>query len=195
MAPPSNKDMTKAVRLVRCAKYNARLPGPQTACSRAARRCSMPAALPGRPTTRWRGCTVQLLSTDGYAESVEGESECAWVLLGKPPPDAVGVQVPAARQLALPAPATPAGAIVVTAGRANKGKGKAPTPAAAAGSSSSAAARAAAPPPPPPSAGGGPSRAAPRPRGKKQPHETVAVVPPELWAPKAAAVPDIVGRV
>eukprot|EP00966_Prymnesium_polylepis_P198586 4602480-Prymnesium_polylepis.1 len=45
---------------------------------------------------------VHLLTAEGYATSVEGEPECAWVLLGKPPPAAAASS--AAPPLALPAP-------------------------------------------------------------------------------------------
>ena len=60
---------------------------------------------------------VHLLRFDGYAESVEGEPELAWVLLGETPPSAPPAAPSAVPPLPLPAPApTPAQAPLSAAG-------------------------------------------------------------------------------
>jgi len=74
---------------------------------------------------------VHLLTIEGYAESVGGEPDFAWVLLGRKPPEAPPA-APAAppAPLALCAPGTPAEAeaavpaAAATASRPRKGKGK-----------------------------------------------------------------------
>ena len=79
---------------------------------------------------------VHMLSVDDYADSMEGQQEHSWVLLGKKPPVAPAAAPPCTELVPFttPAPAS------VTAGRAGKGKGKAAASAAAGGSCSSAAA-------------------------------------------------------
>ena len=136
---------------------------------------------------------VHVLSADGYAESVEGEPELAWVLLGKKPPAAPAASAApsAARQLALPAPTPQAETVEppapATAGRTKNGKAKAPPSAQGAPSSSSEAGPSSAAYPP--SAVYADGEQPPAARGRKRSREAAAVPPPE--PPRAVSMPDI----
>ena len=72
---------------------------------------------------------VHMLSADDYAESVEGQQERSWVLLGEKPPAAPPAAAPLALTLTTPAPQAttpgPSTEAAATAGRRDKGKNKA----------------------------------------------------------------------
>ena len=126
MAPQPNKWMTKAVRMVR--HKHCLTPAPTLA--------RIPASLISHLSCLPCLLLTDLLTVDEYADSVEGQPEHAWVLLGdKPPPPAAPAAPPAAPPTAVPMavtlpPAAAAPAAAATAGRP-KGKGKAAATAAA----------------------------------------------------------------